>query len=71
MLDLVNGCRTLGTIHDFMKAQANEKWTKRLFRKASIEAALADFDRKLGDAAQMFQVRPDDPSERSFDEKNV
>ncbi len=40
-----------------MKAQANEKWTKRLLRKASIEAALADFDKKLGDAAQMFQVR--------------
>ncbi|KAF8341808.1 hypothetical protein F5887DRAFT_976082 [Amanita rubescens] len=29
---------------------------KRLFRKASIEAALADFDKKLGDSAQMFQM---------------
>lgn len=71
MLDLANGCRTLGTVHNFMKAQVNEKWTKRLFRKASIEAALTDFDKKLGDAAQMFQVRPDGPSEYPFDEKKT
>lgn len=50
-------CRTLETIHMFMKAHANEKWTKRLFRKASIEAALVDFEKELGDAAHMFQVR--------------
>ena len=50
-------CRTLETIHEFMRAQANEKWTKRLFRKTSIEAALIDFDKKLNDATHMFQVR--------------
>ena len=58
MLDYVQAeCRTLEAIHAFMQAHVNEKWTKRLFRKASIEAALFDFEKQLGDATHMFQVR--------------
>ncbi|KAF8622817.1 hypothetical protein AX15_006738 [Amanita polypyramis BW_CC] len=54
--NLTKYTETLESIHTFMKAQANEKWAKHFIRRASVEAALADFDKKLSDAAQMFQI---------------
>ncbi|KAK2462508.1 hypothetical protein APHAL10511_005478 [Amanita phalloides] len=54
--NLAKYTETVEEIYKFMKAQASEKWAKRLFKKASIEVALADFDKKLSDATQMFQI---------------
>ncbi|PFH49314.1 hypothetical protein AMATHDRAFT_5016 [Amanita thiersii Skay4041] len=54
--NLAKFTQTLESIHTFMKAQASAKWAMRLIRKVSIEAALADFDKQLSDAAQLFQM---------------
>ncbi|KAI0351618.1 hypothetical protein OH77DRAFT_1429437 [Trametes cingulata] len=47
---------TLQSIHDFMKQEAQLKWSVRLMRKASVELALKQYHAALDDAARSFQI---------------
>ncbi|KAI1790577.1 hypothetical protein LXA43DRAFT_890846 [Ganoderma leucocontextum] len=47
---------TLQEIYEFMKLAAEQKWAKRLMRKATIEDAIADHNAALDDAARAFQI---------------
>ncbi|KAI0341257.1 hypothetical protein BDW22DRAFT_341386 [Trametopsis cervina] len=47
---------TLQTIYDDLQSEAEHKWTKRLKRKTTIEAALVEHHSMLDDAARSFQI---------------
>ncbi|PSR79848.1 hypothetical protein PHLCEN_2v6894 [Hermanssonia centrifuga] len=47
---------TLEEMHTALKASAEHKWHSRLIKKNSIEAAIADFNLQLDDAARSFQI---------------
>lgn len=48
--------RVLTSIYDYMKREADSKWTSRLLRKRTIERDIADFTADLEDAARSFEV---------------
>ncbi|KAH9948499.1 hypothetical protein B0H21DRAFT_237381 [Amylocystis lapponica] len=48
--------RTLQSIHEYMKSEAENKWHNRLMRKSSIETALRDYNAAPDDAARSFQI---------------
>lgn len=48
--------RTLTSIYETIKIEADHKWKARLLKKSSIEDALIDHNAALDDAARSFQV---------------
>lgn len=48
--------RTLETIHEHLKKEAEHKWHNRLMRKNAIETALVEHNLMIDDAARSFQV---------------
>ncbi len=58
--------RTLDSIYQFMKQEAEQKWGARLMRKSTIENALTEHNAALDDAARGFQVSSFDPSPRIY-----
>lgn len=52
----MNVYSTLQDIYDDLKQSAEQKWHSRLLKKNSIDAAIADYNVQLDDAARSFQV---------------